>query len=309
MAELKGKRIVITGPASQVGLPVARALAADNEVIGAARFSNPADRERLEGLGVRTVKIDLASGDVSEIPEDLDYLLHFAVAKTPDFAADLAANGSGVGHLMSRCRKASAFLCCSTTGVYKPNGHEPLAEDDFLGDNHAAMLPTYSISKIAGEAVAGFGAREWNLPTTIARLNVPYGDEGGWPLFHLLMMQAGQPIPVHQDAPSSYNPIHEDDIVRMVPALLEAASVPVTIVNWGGIETTSIEEWCGFMGELTGFEPTFAPTTHTIESVVPDTRKMVELAGPTRVDWRDGLRRMIQHRHPDWLRAPAESET
>ena len=70
-----------------------------------------------------------------------------------------------------------------------------------------------SISKIAAEAVAAFCAREWKLPTTIARLNVPYGDEGGWPFFHLLMMQAGQPIPVHEKAPSSFKPIHEDDIV------------------------------------------------------------------------------------------------
>lgn len=301
MDELSGAKIVITGPASQVGLPVARALAKKNRVYGAARFSREADRERLEAMGVECVQIDLATGNLANVPDDPDFVLHFAVAKTPDFSADLAANAEGVGHLMSHCRRAKAFLCCSTTGVYRPRGHEALAEGDFLGDNHAVMLPTYSISKIAGEAVAQFGAREWDLPTTIARLNVPYGDEGGWPIFHLLMMQAGTAIPVHQNGPSCYNPIHEDDIVRMVPRLLGIASVPSTVINWGGTETTSIEEWCAWMGELTGLTPEFAPTDQTIESVIPDTRLMVEKIGGTEVSWRDGFRRMLEARHPELL--------
>ena len=301
MEEIKGARIVITGPASQVGLPVARALARDNHVVGAARFTNPKDRSRLEALGVECVRADLATGDVQEIPDAVDYLLHFAVAKSADFEADLAANAEGVGHLMSRCRSARGFLCCSTTGVYQPRDHDALAEGDFLGDNHARMLPTYSITKIAAEAVARFGAQEWNLPTTIARLNVPFGDEGGWPFFHLLMMQAGQEIPVHTNAPSAYNPIHEDDIVRMIPGLLGIASTPATVINWGGMETTSIEEWCTYMGELTGLEPKFRPTEETIESVVPDLTRMVELIGETKTPWRDGLKRMIANRMPELL--------
>jgi len=46
------------------------------------------------------------------------------------------------------------------------------------------------------------------------------------------MMLAGQPVPVHEDAPSEFNPIHEDDIVAQVPKLLGVASVPATVVNW-----------------------------------------------------------------------------
>jgi UDP-glucuronate 4-epimerase len=43
------------------------------------------------------------------------------------------------------------------------------------------MFQTYSISKIAAEAMARSCARRLKLPTTIARLNVPYGDRSGWP--------------------------------------------------------------------------------------------------------------------------------
>ena len=153
---------------------------------------------------------------------------------------------------MAHCREAQAFLHCSSTGVYEAAGGSPQRETDPLGDNHRVMMPTYSISKIAAEAVVRTTCRLFEVPTTIARLNVPYGDGGGWPAFHLALMLAGRPVPVHPDGPSRFNPIHEDDIVATLPAMLEAASVPATIVNWGGDEETSIEAWCEYMGELVG---------------------------------------------------------
>ena len=303
MDHLENSRILVTGPTGQVGFPVAKALAQRNEVFGLARFARDSDRERLEAVGVRCVRGDLAAGSLGDVPEDVDYVLHFAVAKNPrgDFDADLAANAEGVGLLMARCQGARAFLHCSTTGVYQPAGHHRLREDDPLGDNHRVMMPTYSIAKISAEAVVRFGARQWNLPTTIARLNVPYGDNGGWPAFHLEMMLAGQPVPLHPERPCLYNPIHEEDIVAQIPALLGAASVPATIVNWAGVETVGIEEWCGYLGELTGVEPGFVETEGTISSVAVDTTRMESLIGPTRVSWREGFRRMVQARRPEKL--------
>ena len=78
---------------------------------------------------------------------------------------------------------------------------------------------------VAAEAVARTYARTLNLPTIITRLNVPYGDNGGWPWFHLLMLSGGMAIPVPPDG-GAYHLIHEDDIVRTLPALLDAAAVP-----------------------------------------------------------------------------------
>jgi len=149
--------------------------------------------------------------------------------------------------------------------------------------------------------VARFGARNWRLPTTIARLSVPYGANGGWPAIHLAMMKAGMPIPVHPERPNRFHPIHEEDLVAGVPRLLEVASVPATVVNWAGSEPASIEDWCTWMGELTGLAPQFEVTERTIGSVVADTSRMHELIGPTRVHWRDGIRRMIAERHPELL--------
>jgi nucleoside-diphosphate-sugar epimerase len=160
-------------------------------------------------------------------------------------------------------------------------------------------MPTYSICKIAAEAAAKTAARTFGIPTTIARLNVPYGDGGGWPAMHLEQVLAGAPIAVSPDAPNTFNPIHEDDILAMVPRLVAIASVHATVVNWGGSEATSIEEWSAFLGELAGKPATFATTERTIGPVTIDTTRMHERVGATRVGWRDGMRRMVAARHPE----------
>jgi len=300
--KLEDRTILVTGPTSQVGLPVVAHLAKANRVYGLARFSKEADRARVEALGATPIAADMGEDDLAAIPEDVDVVLHFAVVKSGDFAYDLRANAEGVGRVLSRCRRAAAFLHCSSTAVYQPAGHAPRREDDPLGDHHRVMMPTYSIAKIAAESVARFAAREFGVPTIIARLGVPYGDNGGWPWFHLMMMKAGAPIPISRDAPSAYSPIHEDDYLRMIPDLLDHASLPATTVNWAGSEVMSIEEWCSHLSELTGLEPKLEPSDAALPSAVADTSRLESLVGPARVSWKDGLRRMVEARNPELLR-------
>ncbi|MEE9606348.1 MAG: NAD(P)-dependent oxidoreductase [Myxococcota bacterium] len=299
---MSGEKILITGPASQVGFPVARELARHNEVHGLARFSKPEDRERLEAVGVRCMQADLAEVSLDHVPDDFTCVVNFAVVKSGDFDYDLAANAEGLGRLMHHCRRARAFLHCSSAAVYQYAGHQALRETDALGDNHRVMMPTYSICKIAAETVARFAARQWNLPTTIARLSVPYGDNGGWPWFHLLMLKSGHTIPVHSDKPSRFNPLHEDDYISHIPKLLELASVPAVTLNWGGSEAVSIEQWCEYLGELTGLEPRFRYTADTIGSLTLDLTRMHQHLGRTALPWREGLRRLVEARNPELLR-------
>jgi nucleoside-diphosphate-sugar epimerase len=298
-----GNKVLVAGATGQVGFPVALALAAQTEVWALARFTDADARRRLEEAGVRCVAADLASGDLSGVPADFTQVANFSVLKSNNWDVDLDANVGGVGSLMNHCRGARAFLHCSSTGVYQPNGHRAFVETDPLGDNHRvwSFLSTYSICRIATEAMARWCARQLQLPTTIARLNVPYG-ENGWPAMHLEMLLGGHAVPVHTDAPSLYNPIHDDDVAAMVPKMLDIASVPATIVNWGGDDAVSIEDWCTYLGKLVGVEPSFQPTDQTIESVTVDVSKMHELVGHPAVGWQDGFRRMVEARHPEALR-------
>ncbi len=296
---MHGSKILITGPTGQVATPIAEALAVDNEVWGIARFTNAAAREGLEKAGVRCQTVNLAAGDFDSLPTDFDYVINLAVAKSGHWDKDMAANAESVGLLMAHCRGAKAFLHCSSGAVYDPPGDQPRTESADLGDNHKPLFPTYSISKIAGETVARTMARALGVPTTIARLNVPYGDNGGWPYYQMEMMLAGMPIPVPAGGPARYNPIHEDDIIATIPKLLEVASVPATTVNWSGDQTVSIQEWCGYLGSLVGKEPVFEESEQALRGNPTDNTRMRELIGGTTVDWRDGMRRMAAKFHPE----------
>ena len=296
---MRGTKILITGPTGQVASPIAQALAVDNEVWGIARFTNAAARDALEKAGVRCETVNLAAGDFTGIPSNFDYVLNLAVAKSGNWEKDLAANAESIGLLMAHCRNAKAFLQCSSGAVYDPPDDEPRTESAALGDNHKPLFPTYSISKIAGEVVARTMARVLGVPTTIARLNVPYGDNGGWPFYHMEMMLGGIPIPVPAGGPARYNPIHEDDIIATIPKLLAAASVPATTLNWCGEQTVSLQDWCNYLGSLVGKEPVFQESDQALRGNPTDSSRMRELVGSTTVDWRDGMRRMAAKFHPE----------
>jgi hypothetical protein len=78
--------------------------------------------------------------------------------------------------------------------------------------------------------------------------------------------------------------------------------VPAVTVNWGGSETVSVEEWCGWLGELTGLEARFEENERALGSVSMDLTRMHQLLGPTRVPWRDGIRGLVETRNPELLR-------
>jgi UDP-glucuronate 4-epimerase len=300
---MRGAKILITGPTGQVASPIAQSLATDNEVWGIARFTNASAREELEKAGVRCETVNLAAGEFDALPSDFDYVLNLAVAKSGNWEKDLAANAESVGLLMAHCRNAKAFLHCSSGAVYDPPDDEPRTERSALGDNHKPLFPTYSISKIAGEVVARTMARALGVPTIIGRLNVPYGDNGGWPFYHMEMTLAGIPIPVPAGGPARYNPIHEDDIIATIPKLLAAASVPATTLNWCGEQTVSLQDWCNYLGSLVGKEPVFQESAQALRGNPTDSSRMRELVGSTTVDWRDGMRRMAAKFHPELVGA------
>lgn len=115
-------------------------------------------------------------------------------------------------------------------------------------------------------------------------------------------MERGMPIPVHTNQPTSYAPIHADDISASIPFLLSVASTPATVVNWAGDEVAGIEDWCGLMAEITGLTATFAPTDATIAAIIPDLSRLHGAGFRSAVAWRDGIRRMVTTSRPDLVR-------
>jgi len=300
---LKNEKILITGPTGQIAFPMAVGLAKDNEVWGIARFKDESKRQRLEKLGIKTRAVDLANPDFRELPDDFTYVIHLAafIGMKPNFDRALTVNAEGTGLLMSHCRKARAFFSMSSCSIYAlpADPYYPVKESDALSGEALPYSPTYIASKTAQEGVARFAARLFNLPTTIARMNVSYGPNGGLPAYQFDMMLTGQPVPVLTDRPSVCCPIHQDDINGQIAGLLAGANVPATIVNWGGDDPVDVETYCSYMAEIAGLKPRLERARDAIKHTVTDNTRRKELAGDCRVKWQDGMRQMMTARHPE----------
>ena len=298
---LDGQTILLTGATGKIAFPIARALAKRNEVWGAARFSKQGDRDKLAAAGVTPLQLDIFNGSLAGVPDDFTHVFHAAVDPgTGDWRRCVETNADRSGKLLYHCRKARGFVYCSTGSIYKYQGQRPLTEADGPGVPQRA---NYSFSKIAGEALCTWIAEQFRIPLTIIRICSTYGPEGGAPADRLEMMLQGRPIPLHPEKPNNYNPIYEDDYVELGIRAMEVAALPPIVVNWSGSEILSAEDYCAYMGELVGVRPQFEYTTAAHTPLWPDVTYMHEILGRTRVHWRDGLRRMIEARHPELLRS------
>jgi nucleoside-diphosphate-sugar epimerase len=286
--------VLVTGATGRIGFPMARALAEHHEVFGLARCRTAGDAERLSAAGITPLAGDVASIDLSALPSGLTHVFHAAALVGPEARADwqrcFEVNAQAAGRLIAACAGVRGFVYCSTGSAYAYQGQRPLHEDDPPG----VHLGVYSLSKIAGEAVVRFAAAEHGVPLTIIRIFSTYGPEGGAPVDRLRRIIAGKEIVLHPDAPNNYNPIYEDDYVRLgIRALVVAALDPV-VVNWAGSETVSAEDYCTYLGDLVGRPVRIRYDDDAPWPIWPDVTKMHEVLGRTEVPWQEGMRRIAE---------------
>jgi UDP-glucuronate 4-epimerase len=289
-------RVLVTGATGRIGFPIARELARDHTVYGLARCSKDNDEQRLREAGIVPIVGDVAGIDFSTLPADLDYVFHAAARIGKDADSDwqrtFDTNSATTGRLILACKDVKGFVFCSSGSTYAYQGRRPLREDDPPG----VHLGVYSLSKIAGEAVARFAAEEHGVPLTIIRIFSTYGPLGGAPADRFDRIRSGRQIVLHPDVPNNYNPIYEDDYVRLGIKAMQVASVPALTVNWAGSETVSAEEYCAYLGELIGKEVRIRYDERAPWPLWPDVERMHQILGPTQVHWRDGMQMMAEQR-------------
>jgi nucleoside-diphosphate-sugar epimerase len=300
---LEGQRILVTGATGQVARPLTERLNERNDVVAAARFSDPQAKQELEAQGIQTAYFSMGEADLSGLP-DVDYVIHCGCntdPQTPEIG--LHQNAEGTGFLMERYRDVKAFLHMSTSGVYhgEASGKDAVRETDTLG-GYSSFSPHYAMSKLAAEAVVRFQARKLELPTIITRLDVAYGTRGhgGVPMILYEFMKNGMAYRRAEASESYCTPIHEDDIARQVEALTSSAAVPARIVNLGGDDVVSVEEMIRYIELLTGLtmkievgeDASWGPK-------VLDNSLRKQLGGPCEVSWQEGIASALRKRHPD----------
>jgi nucleoside-diphosphate-sugar epimerase len=292
--------VLVTGATGRVAFPIARELARrGHTVYGMARCRGEGDAARLRDSGITPLVGDVSTFDLDTLPPGITHVFHAAAAlgreaNESDWERVFAVNAVTTGRLLVACRDARGFVLCSTGSAYAYQGARPLAETDPPG----VHLGVYSLSKIAAEQVVRATAEEHGIPTTIIRIFSTYGPLGGAPADRLARLLERKPIRLHPDAPNRYNPVYEDDYVRLGIRALEVAAVPPVFVNWAGSETVSAEDYLAYLGELVGIEPIIEYDARAPWPLWPDVTKMHAVLGRGHVPWQEGMTRMLDARHP-----------
>lgn len=300
---ISDEKILVSGVTGDVAFPLAAALAVDNEVWGMARFSDPDARRRVEEAGVRPVVADLGSDDLSAVPDDVTYVLHLGYHRggADDFDEAIRVNGEGTGLLLAHCRRAKAALVMSSNVIYPPHDDPWYAhrETDAIGGMIPFWSPTSPTAKIAQESIARYCARQLGLRVVITRLNAAYGPDGSYlPTSNMDAVVAGKPVTARWD-PHPHAPIHLDDIVGQVEALLDAASSPALIVNWAGDEQVTIQQWSQYAAHYCGgtADVVVKAVPGTTRNNLADTTRRMSITGPCARSFEPAFREIYEGRY------------
>jgi nucleoside-diphosphate-sugar epimerase len=315
---ISGERILVTGVTGTIGRELALHLAADNEVWGIARFAAAGERaaeryravatppptrqlaarEELEAAGVTVRRVDLASGDFSELPGNFTYVLHLAWLRAgiEHLDAALRANVEGAGLLLQHCRSAKAALVMSGMGIYTGRDDPWWAykEDDPIGRGATAYAPTSPACKLGLESVARFCGRAFGLPVVIPRLNTLMGLPGTFPGMHIDAVMNGATMVAPSD-PAPHAPIHIDDMKWMLEPLLDAASTTACITNWCGDDVTTVQQWMRDAAAWSGLQARLVvePVPGSPAGALADPGRRRALTGPCRTSFDAAFRQLF----------------
>lgn len=290
MAQLSGKRVLVTGASGLVALPVAVELAKANAVYAVARYSNPEQKRLIEEAGAKAVAFDLAEEDLSPLPKEVDVVINYAVLP-PTHPRHYDVNAGATGRLARRYRDCEAFVHGSTGSLYQYQGERPLREDDPYG-LHSSAEP-YAASKIAAEYLLKHLSVDYELPVVMVRIFSFYGPRGGGVTQRVDQVARGEPVSVYPGVRNVHTPLYEDDYVEKTIAAAGIAKVGAEIINVGGSEAVTTQEYCEMAGELLGKKPIFVENSKAWP-IWADTTKMEALLGPSKVSVREGVRRSVE---------------
>lgn len=292
MAQLSGRRVLVTGASGLVAFPVAAELAKSNEVFAVARWSDAEQKRKIEETGAKPIAFDLAQKDLSELPKSVDVVINYAVLP-PSHKDAYELNVAATGRLARRYRDAQAFVHGSTGSAYEYQGERPLKESDPYGLH--APVENYSASKIASEFLLKHLSEDYGLPVTLVRIFSFYGPRGGGVTQRIDQVARGEPVSVYPGVRNVHTPLYEDDYVDKTIAAAGVAKVGAEVVNVGGTEAVTTQDYCRMAGEMLGREPIFVENSKSWP-IWADTSHMVELMGPNKVSVREGVRRVIESR-------------
>ena len=120
-----------------------------------------------------------------------------------------------------------------------------------------------------------------------------YGPRGGGVTQRVDQVLRGEPVSVYPGVENWHTPLYEDDYVEKTIAAARIARVGAEVINVGGSEVVTTQDYCRMAGEMVGREPIFVENGKSWP-IWADTTRMEKLLGPSKVSVREGVRRVIE---------------
>ena len=281
----------MTGVTGLVGNRLAPTLAASHEVIGICRRPPRANT-------FTPLSLDLAREWTARLlPPRIDTVIHLAQAdnwSVPDAALDVfAVNLTSAARLLEYAAGAGAthFVLMSTGGLYG-GADQPLTESSPLRLVDGA-LRYYFETKRAAEAFATlYGDR---MAVSILRPFFIYGSGQRVPKLVPRLIESvthGRAVRIRGGAGAMLNPVHVDDVVKVIEACIVQNHSGV--INVAGGQVTSIRDMTLRIAALCGRTATFETEPGNPERFVSDTSLMRELIRAEPIAFDDGIAAVVE---------------
>ena len=253
LADLEGD-LLILGVAGKMGPSLAhraRRAAPHKQIIGVARFSNPAARRQLESWGIQTIASDLLGpGALAPLP-DVPNVIYMAARKFGSTGAEgltWAMNTFLPGLVAERFRH-SRIVAFSTGNVYPL---VPVARGGADESTHPVPVGEYGQSALGRERMFEHFSAVHGTPVTLLRLNYAIDLRYG------VLLDIGQKVferrPIDL-AMGHANVIWQGDANSVCLRSFALCQSPPAVLNLTGPETVSVRWAAQRFGARFGIDP------------------------------------------------------
>lgn len=249
------------------------------EVIGVARFSDPALRDRLQAWGISAICSDLLEAGAVDALPDAPSVLYMAAMKfgaTGDSSRTWAMNVYLPGRVAERYRD-SKIVAFSTGNVYP---FVTITSGGSRENDPLEPVGEYAMTAMGRERIFTANSARFDTPTAIVRLNYATDLRYGVLVDIAQRILANEPIDVTM---GHFNTIWQGDANAVTLACFDHAASPPYVINLTGSRTLSVREAAQRMAKRMGKEVIFQGV-EAPDALLSNATRCIETFGEPTID-------------------------